>query len=155
MRGLDRDLPIAKVTTLAGLMNESLAAPRFSMLLLGAFGTLALLLAFIGMYGVISYAVTQRTREIGIRMALGAQPGAVLALVLGQGARLAALGIIAGLGMARSASGLMAHLLFGVRPTDTRTFIAFSLLVAAVALLACYLPARRATRIDPTTALRQ
>jgi putative ABC transport system permease protein len=155
VHGLDRDLPIAKLTTLAGLVDNSLAAPRFSMLLLGAFGTLALLLAFLGMYGVISYGVTQRTREIGIRMALGARPGAVLGLVLGQGARLAGIGIAAGLVMARSASGLMAHFLYGVRPTDTRTFAVFSLLVAAVELLACYLPARRATRIDPTTALRQ
>jgi putative ABC transport system permease protein len=155
VHGLDRDLPIAKLTTLAGLMDNSLAAPRFSMLLLGAFGTLGLLLAFLGMYGVISYGVAQRTREIGIRMALGARPGAVLGLVLAQGARLAGIGIVAGLVMARSASGLMAHLLYGVRPTDTRTFALFSLLVAAVELLACYLPARRATRIDPTTALRQ
>jgi putative ABC transport system permease protein len=154
IRGLDPDLPVAKVTTLAALVDDSVAGPRFSMLLLGAFGTLALLLAFLGMYGVISYSVTQRTREIGIRMALGAQPRTVLGMVLGQGARLAGLGIALGLVTAQGVSRTMASLLYGVKPTDASTFAVVSLLLATVALLACYLPARRATRVDPTAALR-
>jgi putative ABC transport system permease protein len=154
VRELDRDLPVAKVTTLAALIDDSVAGPRFSMFLLGAFGTLALLLAFFGMYGVISYSVTQRTREIGIRMALGAQPRTVLGMVLGQGARLAGLGIAVGLVTALGVSRLMANLLYGVKPTDASTFAVVSLLLATVALLACYLPARRATRVDPTAALR-
>jgi putative ABC transport system permease protein len=154
VRELDRDLPVAKVTTLAALIDDSVAGPRFSIFLLGAFGTLALLLAFFGMYGVISYSVTQRTREIGIRMALGAQPRTVLGMVLGQGARLAGLGIAIGLVTALGVSRMMANLLYGVKPTDASTFAVVSLLLATVALLACYLPARRATRVDPTAALR-
>ena len=128
--------------------------PRFAMLLLASFAGLALLLATIGMYGVISYSVAQRTQEIGIRMALGAPRGNVFGMVLAQGARLAGLGIAIGLLAALAVTRLMTSFLYGVRPTDPLTFAAVSLLLAGVALLACYVPARRATRVDPMLALR-
>jgi putative ABC transport system permease protein len=128
--------------------------PRFAMLLLASFAGLALLLAAVGMYGVISYSVTQRTQEIGVRIALGAERGNVLSMVLAQGARLAALGIASGLAAALATTRLMTSFLFGVRATDPLTFAAVSVLLVAVALLACYIPARRATRVDPIIALR-
>ena len=134
-------------------MDDSMSQPRFSMLLLGSFGA-ALLLASIGMYGVISYTVAQRTQEIGIRMALGAERRNVFGMVLGQGARLASLGIGIGLIAAFGATRLMASFLYGVQPTDPFTFAVVSLLLVGIALLACYLPARRATRVDPIVALR-
>jgi predicted permease len=151
---LDPDLPMAKVTTLKTIVDNSLAQPRFSMLLLAAFGGVALLLACIGMYGVISYSVAQRTREIGIRLALGAQPRQVLGMMLGQGARLAVVGIAIGLLAALAATRIMTSFLYGVQATDPATFAGMALLFIVVALLACYLPARRATRVDPLTALR-
>jgi predicted permease len=151
---LDPDLPIAKITTLTTLLDNSLAQPRFSMLLLAAFGGIALLLACIGMYGVVSYSVAQRTQEIGIRLAVGAQPGQVLGMILGQGARLAGFGIATGLLAALAATRIMESFLFGVRPTDLVTFAGVTLVLAVVALLACYVPARRATRVDPIVALR-
>jgi putative ABC transport system permease protein len=151
---LDPDLPLGKIATLTTLVDDSMAQPRFSMLLLSGFGALALLLASIGMYGVISYSVTQRTQEIGIRMALGADRRNVLGLVLGQGARLAAIGIAIGLVAAFSVTRLMAGVLYKVAPTDPLTFTTVSVILAAVAILACYLPARRAIRMDPVTALR-
>jgi ABC-type antimicrobial peptide transport system permease subunit len=128
--------------------------PRVSMLLLAAFAALALLLASIGIYGVISYAVAQRTQEFGIRLALGAQPRNVFSMVLSQGARLALLGVILGFVAAFAVTRLMTSLLFGVQPTDPLTFIAVPALLMAVALLACYIPARRATCVDPIIALR-
>jgi len=154
IHSLDPDLPLAKVTTLMTLVDDSMSQPRFSMLLLATFAALALLLASIGMYGVISYSVGQRTREIGIRMALGAERNNVFGMILGQGARLAGLGIAIGLVAALGVTHLMASFLFGVQPTDPLTFAAVSLLLLAVALLACYIPARRATRVDPMIALR-
>jgi len=147
-------LPLAKVATLMTLVDDSMSQPRFSMLLLACFGLLALLLASIGMYGVISYSVMQRTREIGIRMALGAERRSVFGMVLGEGARLAGLGIAIGLLAALAVTRLMASFLYGVQPTDPLTFLAVSLLMVGITLLACYLPARRATRVDPTVALR-
>jgi predicted permease len=153
-RLLDPDVPVAKLTALTTLVDNSMAGPRFSMLLLAAFGALALLLATIGMYGVISYSVTQRTREIGIRMALGAQRRNVFGMVLGQGARLTALGLAIGLVTALGVTRTMASALYGVQTTDPLTFAVVSLLLVGVALLACYLPARRATRVDPLIALR-
>ena len=150
----DPDLPLAKVATLNTLVNDSMSQPRFSVLLLGSFGVLALLLASIGMYGVVSYSVLQRTQEIGIRMALGAQRRKVFGMVLGQGARLAGFGIAIGLVAALSVTRLMANFLYGVRPTDPLTFAGVSLLLLGIALLACYLPARRATRVDPMVALK-
>jgi putative ABC transport system permease protein len=150
----DADLPLAKIATLTTLVNDSLSQPRFAMLLLAAFSLLALLLASIGMYGVISYSVAQRIQEIGIRMALGAKRRNVYGMVLGQGVRLAGLGIAIGLLVALGITRLMSSFLYGVQSTDPFTFAAVSLLLLATALLACYLPARRASRVDPMVALR-
>jgi putative ABC transport system permease protein len=154
IRSIDPELPLAKVATMTALVDDSMAQPRFAMLVLGSFGALALALACIGMYGVISYSVAQRTREIGVRMALGAARNDVFGMVLGQGARLAGLGIVIGLAAAFAVTRTMASFLYGVQATDPLTFACVSLLLVAVALLACYLPARRATRVDPMIALR-
>ncbi len=154
VRSVDPDLPLAKIATLTTLVDESMAQARFSMLLLGAFGGLAVALAAVGMYGVISYSVSQRTQEIGIRMALGAERGSVFTMVLGQGARLAGMGVGIGIAAAFGATHMMSSYLYGVGATDPLTFAAVSLLLGAIALLACYLPARRATRVDPMIALR-
>jgi predicted permease len=154
IHAIDPDLPLAKVATLTTLVDDSMSQPRFSVFLLGSFGVLALLLASIGMCGVISYSVLQRTQEIGIRMALGAQRRKVFGMVLGQGARLAGLGIAIGLVAALGVTRLMTNFLYGVRPTDPLTFAGVSLLLLGIALLACYLPARRATRVDPMVALK-
>jgi putative ABC transport system permease protein len=150
----DPDLPIAKLAPLTTLVDDSMTEPRFATLLLASFAGLALLLATIGMYGVISYSVAQRTQEIGIRMALGAPRGNVFGMVLAQGARLAGLGIVIGLGAALAVTRLLASFLYGVQPADPFTFAAVSAILTVVALLACYLPARRATRVDPIIALR-
>jgi hypothetical protein len=147
-------LTLANVLTMAAAVDESMSQSRFSMLLLASFGALALLMASIGMYGVISYAVAQRTREIAIRMALGAERRKVFAMVLGQGARLAALGITIGVATALIATRLTERFLFGVRPTDPLTFGAVGALLVAIALLTSYIPALRATRVDPMVALR-
>ena len=155
MRSVDPDLPLAKVATLTALVDQSLTQPRFAMLLLAAFAVLALVLASIGMYGVISHTVTQRTQEIGVRMALGARRAQVFGMVLSQGARLALAGIALGLMGAWAVARTMSSFLYGVRPADPLTFGAVSTLLAAVALFACYLPARRATRVDAVVALRQ
>jgi putative ABC transport system permease protein len=154
IHSVDPDIPLAKVATLSTLVNDSLSQPRFAMLLLAAFGLLALLMASLGMYGVISYSVAQRTQEIGIRMALGADRRNVFEMVLGQGARLSGLGIAIGLLVALAITRLMSNFLYGVQPTDAFTFAAVSLLLLVTALLACYLPARRATRVDPMVTLR-
>ena len=154
VRSIDPNLPVAKVATLEELVDRSLAGTRFSMLLLGAFAGLALSLASIGVYGVISFSVSQRTREIGIRMALGAPRWRVAGMVLGRGGRLTGLGIAIGLASALGVTRLMSGLLYGVPATDLLTFAGVSLLLAVVALLACYLPARRAVRVEPTIALR-
>ena len=154
IHSLDPALPVAKIAALTTLVDRSLAPQRFSSFVLGAFGALAVLLASIGMYGVISYAVAQRTQEIGIRMALGADKGDVFGMILGQGTRLAASGIALGVVAALGLTRLMASFLFGVVATDPATFASVTLILTAVALLACYLPARRATRIDPAVAFR-
>jgi putative ABC transport system permease protein len=154
IHSIDPDLPLANVETLTTLAADSMSQPRFSMLLLGSFGLLALLLASVGMYGVISYSVTQRTQEIGIRMALGAEGRNVFGMVMGQGARLVGLGIALGLVAALGVTHLLASFLYGVQATDPFTFAVVSLLLVGTALLACYLPARRATRVDPMVALR-
>ncbi|HKT68039.1 MAG TPA: ABC transporter permease, partial [Terriglobales bacterium] len=154
MASVDPELPIAKVQTLTEVVNDSLAQPRFSLLLMAVFGGLALLLAAIGLYGVISYSVAQRTQEIGIRMALGASRRNVFAMVVGQGGRMAGLGIVLGVAAALGLTRMMASFLYGVKPTDVLTLAVVCLLLSAVALLACYLPARRATKVDPMVALR-
>ena len=151
---VDKNAPIADVKTMDAILSESVAAPRFRTLLLGAFGALGLLLAMVGIFGVISYAVTQRTREIGVRMALGAQPRDVLRLVLGEGMLLAAIGIATGAAGALALTKLLESLLYEIKPRDPATFIAVAIAVAAAAALACYIPARRAMRVDPIVALR-
>ncbi len=151
---LDATLPVFNVKTMVEHMAMPLFPARVAATLLGGFGLLALLLAAIGIFGVLSYAVTQRTREIGIRMALGAQAGAIFKLVVGQGLKPAALGLGIGLACAFAGTRLMSSFLYGVSALDTVTFAGVSLLLALVALLACYIPARRATRVDPMIALR-
>jgi putative ABC transport system permease protein len=151
---LDKNLAFTNGQTVQQILGQGLWAARMGAALLGLFGALALILASIGIYGVLAYSVAQRTSEIGLRMALGAQPHQVLRLVLKQGMLLAligaAVGILVALPVARLASGL----LYGVSATDPLTYVAITLLLMGVALLACYLPARRATRIDPLIALR-
>jgi putative ABC transport system permease protein len=151
---IDPMIPATRVRMMSEVMDESVAAQRFNTLLLGIFAGVALLLAGVGIYGVISYAVTQRTHEIGIRVALGAQPHDVIKLVVGQGMLLALIGVSIGLIAAFALTRLMASLLFAVSATDPITFAVITLLLASVALLACYLPARRATEVDPMVALR-
>jgi putative ABC transport system permease protein len=151
---LDANLPVYNVKTLTEHMAVPLFPGRVAATLLGSFGLLALLLAAIGIFGVMSYAVTQRTREIGIRMALGANATSILRLVVGHGLTLTGIGLGIGLAVAVAGTRLLATLLFGVSATDPLTFAVIALLLAFVALLACYLPARRATKVDPMVALR-
>jgi putative ABC transport system permease protein len=140
--------------TMDEIISASLAARRFSMVLLGVFAALALVLSSVGIYGVISYLVGQRTHEIGIRIALGAQRRDVLRLVLGEGSKMALLGVVIGLAAALGLTRLMANMLYGVSATDPLTFAAVAIVLTMVALAACYIPARRAMRVDPMVALR-
>jgi len=154
VKELDASLPVANMTTLEDVVSTSVARPRFYALLLAAFASVALALAAVGLYGVIAYGVARRTREIGVRVALGARPRDVLSLVVGDGARLLGIGLGVGLALALAATRLLRGLLFGVSPTDPGSLIAVAVLLSAVALLACALPARRAARLDPVVALR-
>jgi len=151
---LDPDQPVADVRSMEDVVDRAIAGARFNTVLLGVFALIAFLLAAVGIYGVISCDVSERTHEIGIRVALGAQPGDVLKLVLGQGALLAGCGIAAGMVAAFALTRLMATMLFGVKPSDAYTFAAIPVLLGAVALAASYLPSRRALALDPVTALR-
>ena len=151
---IDPDQPIANLNSMSKLRADSIAPERLNLMLFTCFAVVALVLASVGIYGVMSYAVTQRTHEIGIRMALGAKPSNVLGMVVRQGMVLTAAGLALGIGGALGATRLMASLLFGVSATDPLTFVAIPLLLAGVALGACFVPARRATKVDPMIALR-
>jgi putative ABC transport system permease protein len=154
VQAVDPDLPVFDVATMDQLVYRSASGPRFNTALLGLFAALALVLAAVGIYGVMSYTVLQRTHEFGVRMALGAQEGDVLRQVVRQGMLLAAGGIATGVAGAWVVTRFISSLLFGVRPTDPLTFALVPLLLAVVALVACLLPARRATKVDPVVALR-
>jgi ABC-type antimicrobial peptide transport system permease subunit len=154
IRSVDPEQPVTGPVPAGELIAAAVARQRFGMLLLLAFGGLALLLAAVGVYGVMAYAVSQRTRELGIRLALGARPGAVRALVLGEGMLLAGLGIGLGLVGALALGRLLVGLLYGVRPTDPRVLAAVCLLLAGASVVACLVPAVRATRVNPVDALR-
>ena len=151
---LDRSLPVSEVQTMDAVVERSTAQPRFNLFLLATFAAVALVLAAVGIYGVMSYSVSRRTHEIGLRMALGARPGDVMRVVVGQAMVLALVGACAGFVGALALGRFMSSFLYGVRPSDPLTFLAMSLILGAVALMASYIPARRATRIDPLLALR-
>ncbi|HEX7779565.1 MAG TPA: FtsX-like permease family protein, partial [Vicinamibacterales bacterium] len=154
VREIDRRLPAYSITPLATVLSESVASRRFSMVLLGVFALLAIVLAAVGLYGVVAYTVSQRTREIGLRMAIGARPGDVLRMVVGGGMKLAAIGVAIGLAAAVGVARLVEKLLFGVTPSDPASYGATALILLAVAALASYVPARRAMRVDPLSALQ-
>jgi putative ABC transport system permease protein len=154
LAGIDRAQPVYAIEPMDNLLRTSVAQRRFVMLLLGSLASIALVLAMIGVYGVISFSVSERTQEIGIRMALGARAFDVLRMVLGQGMRVAVIGIAIGLAAAFALTRLLTSMLFEVSATDPRTFAVVATMLGGIALLACYLPARRATKVDPLVALR-
>jgi putative ABC transport system permease protein len=154
IRALDPELPAFEFKTMEQRLSDSLSRRRFSTFLLGVFAVVALVLAAIGIYGVLAYSVTQRTQEIGIRMALGAQPGKIMMMVVRNSLLLVVLGVAIGLAGALALTRVMSSLLYGVSATDTLTFVAPPLILGVIALLASYFPARRAARVDPTIALR-
>jgi putative ABC transport system permease protein len=151
---LDRNLPISQVLTMDAVVADANAQPRFEMLLLGIFAVVALVMAAVGIYGVMSYSVSRRTHEIGIRISLGASRNDVFRLVVRQGMVLALVGLAAGIAGALLLSRLMVKVLYGVRPIDPITFAGVTLLLTVVALAANYIPARRAMQVDPIAALR-
>ncbi len=151
---MDANTPVSDVSTLSQVVGRSIARPRFAMLLFGTFAALALALGLVGIFGVMAYAVRQRTREIGVRLALGASPSHAIRLVIGRAMVLAGVGTAAGLLVALAATRLLAGLLYGISATDTLSFAVVPLLLGAVAVAASWIPARRAARVDPTTALR-
>jgi putative ABC transport system permease protein len=155
LKAMDPALALHEVRSLRSVVDASLARQRFSMIVIGVFAAAALVLAMIGLYEVIAYSVAQRTREIGVRMALGARPRDVLALIVGEGARVTAVGVIAGLAVAFGATRLMRSLLHGVSATDVGIYVLVAAIIAVVAVLASYVPARRATHVSPTAALRE
>ncbi|MBA2527762.1 MAG: ABC transporter permease [Pyrinomonadaceae bacterium] len=154
VQALDPNQPVFNVSTMEQTLDLSLVTQRLSMTLLAALGSLALILAAVGIYGVMSYTVTQRSHEIGIRMAIGAQPRDVFKMVIGRGMMLVLIGVALGLVGAFALTRLMATMLFGVEPTDLVTFASIGVLLTLVALVACYMPGRRATKVDPLVALR-
>jgi ABC-type antimicrobial peptide transport system permease subunit len=154
LKAVDSGVPLTKIRTMQEVVDLSVVSRRFNMLLLGLFAALALVLTTIGLYGSVSYWVSQRTREFGIRMALGGQAKDVVNLVMKQGLRLTLAGVVIGLLGAFAATRMLNHLLFGISPTDPVSFSAAAILLAAVALFACWLPAHRATKVDPMITLR-
>jgi putative ABC transport system permease protein len=154
VQAVDPDQPIYNIRTMNEICSESVAPERMNLMLLTIFAGIALVLAVVGIYGVMSYTVTQRTHEIGIRMAIGAEPRDVFRMVIGQGMMLALIGVACGLVGAFSLTRLMTTMLFGVAPTDPVTFAAIAVLLSGVALVACYIPGRRATKVDPVVSLR-
>ena len=154
IHALDRNIPISDVKTMEDYVSESVAAPRFNMILLAGFAALALVLAALGVFGVVSYSVAQRTQEVGIRRALGAEAGNVMRLVLAHGMSLTAAGVALGLAGAFGLTRFVESLLFDIAPTDPVTFSSVAVLLSVVAFVASYLPARRAARVDPMVALR-
>jgi putative ABC transport system permease protein len=152
---IDPEMPVYHLRTMNQVMAESVSQRRFTLLLLTVFAVAALLLAAIGLYGVMSYSVMRRAPEIGVRLALGAQTKDVLKLVIGEGMKLASLGVAIGLAAAFVLARLIKSLLFGVSATDPLTFVVIALLLIFVALVACWIPARRATQVDPMVALRR
>jgi putative ABC transport system permease protein len=155
LKELDPNLPLSNIQTMDEVVSQSVAPRRFNMFLLSIFAAVALLLALIGVYGVLAYSVGRRTAEIGLRIALGATPRSVMALIVGQGMRPIMVGIAIGMAGAVGLSHFVSSLLFNVKPVDPLTYGAVALLVAVAALLSCYVPALRALRIDPVAALRQ
>ena len=155
LRAVDKDLPIRDISTMEQILDREVFNHRAEALLLAIFAALALLLASVGIYGVLAYMVAQRTGEIGIRMALGARPANVLIAVAGQGVALSALGIAAGTATALAVTRLLSKLLFGITATDPLTFASVAALLLLVSALASYFPARRAMRVDPILALRE
>jgi putative ABC transport system permease protein len=153
--GHDPSLPVSELRPMDEVLSTSVARPRFLALLLFTFAAVALTLAAVGTYGVMAYSVAERRQEIGIRMALGAQGPMVLRMVLAQGAAVAGVGALIGVGGAYALTQYMQSLLFGISPTDVMTFLAAPAMLAAVALIACFIPAWRATRVDPVRVLRQ
>jgi putative ABC transport system permease protein len=151
---IDPEQAIHNISTMEQRLSQSIAPQRFVALLLSLFATLALIQALIGIYGVMSYAVTQRRQELGIRMALGAHPGDILSLVLRRGMKLTLIGMALGLMGAVASTRLLRDMLFGIKPIDPLTFAAMTLLVMCISLVACFLPARRATKVDPMNVLR-
>ncbi|HWF89357.1 MAG TPA: ABC transporter permease [Pyrinomonadaceae bacterium] len=151
---IDKSVPVSDVKTMDHVVSASITQPRFNLFLLGVFGAVAMILSAAGIYGVTAYGVTQRTHELGIRIALGAQVGDVLKMILGQGMAVIGVGLVLGLGAAFGLMRLLRSLLFGVGENDPLTFVAITLVLVLVALIACYIPARRATKVDPLVALR-
>jgi len=154
LRAIDAGVPLSSIQNMDSLLDDSLGPRRFNLYLLTAFAAVALLLAAVGLFGVMAYLVSQRTREIGVRLALGSTRGEVFRLVLGRGMALAAAGAVIGVVTAFWLSRVMESLLFAVSRTDPLTFVAVPVALIAVAAIACYLPARRAMRVDPVVALR-
>jgi putative ABC transport system permease protein len=154
LRAIDPSEPVNQIVTLEESLSNSVAQRRFQMILLGIFASVALIIAMVGIYGVISYAVSQHTHEIGIRMALGAQASDVLRMVIWRGLSLALIGVTLGLAAALALTRVMKNLLFEVSTTDPATFVLIALLLVVAAMIASYIPARRATKVDPLLAIR-